>query len=156
MFDIGFSELVLLGLLALIVLGPKRLPEAARAAGRWIARLRRFIADVKRDFDRELHSEELAELRRLKDELDETRRLIGESSSEILQGLNAQVAELSKSVQRAADQTTSTTTAISDRSALVSPPLASKPARPKPTARKSAKHKKSHGRIARVAKPRRR
>ncbi len=104
MFDIGFSELVLIALLALIVLGPQRLPEAARAAGRWMARLRRFVAEVKRDFDRELASEELAELRRLKEELDETRRLIGESSNEVLRGLHAQVATLSESVERAAAQ----------------------------------------------------
>ena len=49
MFDIGFSELVAVGLIALIVLGPKRLPEVARTAGRWMGQLRRFIADVKQD-----------------------------------------------------------------------------------------------------------
>lgn len=157
MFDIGFSELVLIGLLALIVLGPKRLPEAARAAGRWMARLRRFIADVKRDFDRELHGEELAELRRLKEELDETRRLIGESSSEILQGLNAQVAELSESVSHAADQTasTATTPVPSDRSATAPPPAAAgEPARAKRAARKTAKRKKPHGRRTRAREDR--
>jgi sec-independent protein translocase protein TatB len=87
MFDIGFSELVLIGLIALIVLGPKRLPEAARAAGRWMGQLRRFVASVKQDLDRELRADELAELRRLKDELDDTRRALSESSSQIVQGL---------------------------------------------------------------------
>jgi sec-independent protein translocase protein TatB len=76
MFDVGFSELVVIGLVALLVLGPKRLPEVARAAGRWLARIRRFVADVRSDFDKQMHDAELAELRKLKDELDETRRVI--------------------------------------------------------------------------------
>lgn len=161
MFDIGFSELILIGLLALIVLGPKRLPEAARAAGRWMARLRRFIADVKRDFDRELHGEELAELRRLKEELDETRRLIGESSSEILRGLNAQITEFSESASHAADPTaastrSATTPVPSDRTATAPPPAAAE--RPMPARRavrsKTAKRKKPHGRRTRAREDR--
>ena len=71
MFDIGFSELVAVSLIALIVLGPKHLPEVARTAGRWMGQLRRFIADVKQDIDREVHTEDLAELRKLKEELNE-------------------------------------------------------------------------------------
>jgi sec-independent protein translocase protein TatB len=86
MFDIGFSELVVIGLIALIVLGPKRLPEVARTAGRWVGQLRRFVADVKQDLDREVHSEDLAELRKLKQELDGTRRLMENGSGELLRG----------------------------------------------------------------------
>ncbi|MHB8742323.1 MAG: Sec-independent protein translocase protein TatB [Sulfuricaulis sp.] len=86
MFDIGFSELVVIGFIALVVLGPKRLPEVARTAGRWLAQIRRFIADVKTDIDREIHNEELAELRKLKDELTDTRQLMHNTSSELLQG----------------------------------------------------------------------
>jgi sec-independent protein translocase protein TatB len=87
MFDIGFSELVLIGVLALLVLGPKRLPEVARTAGRWMAQLRRFVTNVKQDFDRELHGVELAELRKLKQELDETRRAFADSGSRMMQNL---------------------------------------------------------------------
>lgn len=86
MFDVGFSELVVIGLIALIVLGPKRLPEVARTAGRWLGKLRRFVADVKSDLDREIHHEELAELRKLKQELNDTRRLMENTSGELLQG----------------------------------------------------------------------
>src|SRR5512134_918369 len=86
MFDIGFSELVVVGLIALIVLGPKRLPEVARTAGRWVGQLRRFIADVKLDLDREMHSEELSELRKLKQELNKTRRLMQDTSGELVKG----------------------------------------------------------------------
>jgi sec-independent protein translocase protein TatB len=86
MFDIGFSELVAVSLIALIVLGPKRLPEVARTVGRWMGKLRRFITDVKQDIDREVHSEDLAELRKLKDELNETRQMMENTSGELVKG----------------------------------------------------------------------
>lgn len=88
MFDIGFSELVVIALVALIVLGPKRLPEVARTAGRWVARLRRFVSDVKQDFDRELEHADLAELRKLREELNETRRVVEDTSSRLMQQAN--------------------------------------------------------------------
>jgi len=86
MFDIGFSELVVIGLIALIVLGPKRLPEVARTAGRWMGQLRRFISDVKSDLDREIHTEDLTEVRKLKEELNQTRQLMQNTSGELIQG----------------------------------------------------------------------
>jgi len=57
MFDIGIWELALIGLLALIILGPQRLPEVARTAGKWVGRMRQFVASVKSDFDNELQTE---------------------------------------------------------------------------------------------------
>jgi len=84
MFDIGFSELALIALIGLLVLGPKRLPEVARTLGSWLGRLRAWIANVKQDLDREINSEELAEFRKLKAELEETKRLIEQSASQTL------------------------------------------------------------------------
>ncbi len=95
MFDVGFSELVVIGLIALIVLGPKRLPEVARTAGRWMGQLRRFIADVKQDIDREINSEDLAELRKLKQELHDTRNLMQNTSGELVKGFTEITPELS-------------------------------------------------------------
>lgn len=163
MFDIGFSELVLIGLLALLVLGPKRLPEVARTAGRWVARMRRFVEDVRRDFDRELRGDELKELRRLKEELDETRRIISESSSEIVRGLDAQVSGISETVTRAVNEPPTTPPHPSP-----TPPGTGVPAMEAPTPRVSARRqaakrtrkltarKKKHGRGKRAGKPRRR
>ena len=64
MFDIGFSEMVVIGLVALIVIGPERLPRVARTLGHLAGRLQRYVADVKADINREV---ELDELRKMKD-----------------------------------------------------------------------------------------
>jgi sec-independent protein translocase protein TatB len=103
MFDIAFSELVLIGLLALIILGPKRLPEVARAAGRWTARIRRFVADVKQDFDRELQQADMAEFRKLKDELADTRRLMEETTGQLAGNLAATASAANLELKPAAD-----------------------------------------------------
>lgn len=59
MFDIGFSELFLTAIVALVVLGPERLPKAARFAGLWVRRARAQWYSVKSELERELASEEL-------------------------------------------------------------------------------------------------
>ncbi len=64
MFDIGFSELLVIGLVALIVIGPERLPRVVRTLGILAGRLQRYVADVKADINREV---ELDELRKMKD-----------------------------------------------------------------------------------------
>jgi sec-independent protein translocase protein TatB len=87
-FDIAFSEIVVIGLIALVVLGPKRLPEMARAAGRWTARLRRFVDDVKRDMGSELHREELAELRQVQQQITETRQIFESTAGNAFAGIS--------------------------------------------------------------------
>ena len=59
MFDIGFSELVVVGVVALIVIGPERLPKVARTAGHLLGRFQRYAASVKSDISREMQLEEL-------------------------------------------------------------------------------------------------
>ena len=59
MFDIGFWELTTIAVIALLVIGPDKLPDVARTAGKWVGRARRFVGDVKTDIDRELKQEEL-------------------------------------------------------------------------------------------------
>lgn len=59
MFDIGFLELGIVGVVALLVIGPERLPKVARTAGMWLGRGRRFVASVKSDIDREMAADEL-------------------------------------------------------------------------------------------------
>jgi sec-independent protein translocase protein TatB len=59
MFDIGFSELLIIAVVALVVLGPERLPKAARFAGLWVRKARAQWYSVKSEFEREMAAEEL-------------------------------------------------------------------------------------------------
>jgi len=59
MFDIGFSELLLVGLVALVVLGPERLPGAVRTTGLWIGRLKRSFSNIKAEVEREIGADEI-------------------------------------------------------------------------------------------------
>ncbi len=59
MFGISFSELLLVGLVALLVLGPERLPGAARTAGLWIGRLKRSFNTIKQEVEREIGADEI-------------------------------------------------------------------------------------------------
>jgi sec-independent protein translocase protein TatB len=76
MFDIGFSELFLVAVVALLVLGPERLPKAARFAGLWVRRARAQWYSVKSEFERELADEELK--RSLIDARDDLRNAEGQ------------------------------------------------------------------------------
>jgi sec-independent protein translocase protein TatB len=63
MFDIGFSELLVIGVVALIVIGPEKLPRVARTVGHLLGRMQRYVADVKADINREMELEELRKMR---------------------------------------------------------------------------------------------
>src|SRR4030095_8586348 len=63
MFDIGFSELLVIGVVALIVIGPEKLPRVARTLGHLAGRLQRYVSDVKADINREIELEELRKMR---------------------------------------------------------------------------------------------
>jgi sec-independent protein translocase protein TatB len=62
MFEVGFSELVMVGLVSLLVIGPERLPKVARTVGFWIGKMQQMIANVKVEISQELHAEEIRQL----------------------------------------------------------------------------------------------
>lgn len=59
MFDIGFTEIMIIGLVALIVIGPSRLPEAMRSTAMWIGRAKRMVGNVRRDLENEIGIDEI-------------------------------------------------------------------------------------------------
>ncbi|MCP5324773.1 MAG: twin-arginine translocase subunit TatB [Oceanospirillaceae bacterium] len=61
MFDIGFSELLLVGVIALIVLGPERLPKAARSVGMFFGKIRRMLSNIQQEMEQEIRNQELQE-----------------------------------------------------------------------------------------------
>ena len=71
MFDIGFSEMLVVGIVALVVIGPERLPKVARTLGHLFGRLQRYVAQVKTDINREM---EMAELGKVKTEFESAAR----------------------------------------------------------------------------------
>lgn len=72
MFDIGFAELLIIGVVALLVIGPERLPGAVRTASAWLNRFRRSFNDIKQEVQQELHND--AVMRELKETGESLRR----------------------------------------------------------------------------------
>ena len=91
MFDIGFWEVAVIGVIALLVVGPERLPGLARTVGLWVGRVRRYVAHVKQDIEREIHAEEMRELINNPSEFAEIKNVAKETASaveDLRQGLN--------------------------------------------------------------------
>lgn len=70
MFDVGFSELVMVGLVSLLVIGPERLPKVARLAGFWMGKIQQMVANVKVEIKQEFHAEEIRQLLKENDTMD--------------------------------------------------------------------------------------
>ena len=95
MFDIGFSELLVIAIVALIVIGPQRLPTVARTLGHLFGRMQRYVNDVKADISREM---ELDELKKMQSSMEETARTMHDS---VRQGLSETEGELNRVAQSA-------------------------------------------------------
>jgi sec-independent protein translocase protein TatB len=102
MFDIGFSEIVLIMVIALIVVGPERLPRLARSTGLWIGKIRGFVASVKAEIDHELAAEELRKTLSRQAEMPELEEIIEEASTIQPSGKKAGEASPQKEVKQAA------------------------------------------------------
>jgi sec-independent protein translocase protein TatB len=92
MFDIGFSELLVIGVVALIVIGPEKLPRMARTVGVLAGRLQRYVSDVKADINREI---ELDELRKMRDSMQQA---ASDLQSSVQSELDQTETELNKTV----------------------------------------------------------
>jgi sec-independent protein translocase protein TatB len=96
MFDIGFSELIVIGIVALVVIGPERLPKVARTAGLLLGRLQRYVGDVKADISREM---QLDELKKLQSEVQESARNFERSISSEVQAIEQSVGQTVDSIK---------------------------------------------------------
>lgn len=122
MFDVSFSELMIIAIVALVVIGPERLPKVARTAGLLFGRLQRYVNDVKSDISREI---QLDELKRLQADMQESARSFERSIHNGIQSVE-------QSVQQTVDATETEVKAISTELAETpvtsAPPLASESA----------------------------
>ena len=95
MFDIGFWELALIGVVALLVVGPDRLPALARTIGLWVGRIRRYVATVRDDIEREIQADELRSMLKKPDDLNPLKDVIEETTSTI-KDANKEIADVEK------------------------------------------------------------
>ena len=93
MFDVGFSELLVIGIVALVVIGPEKLPRVARTVGALLGRMQRYVNDVKADINREI---ELDELKKLQTTVQDAASSIQTSMNETMSGFQSQADELNK------------------------------------------------------------
>jgi sec-independent protein translocase protein TatB len=137
MFDIGFSELVVIGVVALIVIGPEKLPKTARTLGHLFGRLQRYVSDVKADISREM---ELEELRKLQTQVQNAARDIETSVSAAARDVETGVRKVESELSATAVDSTpaplpaSTPTDSGPPPAVSAPPAPSAPAPTAPTA----------------------
>ena len=104
MFDVGFSELALIGVVALVVLGPERLPKVARTAGHLFGRLQRYVNGVKADISREMEASEFA---KLKQEVQDAAKSFEKTVNEQSNALEAEAKAIQIDAEKAlADQST--------------------------------------------------
>ena len=122
MFDIGFSEIVVIAVVALIVLGPERLPKAARTMGHLFGRLQRYVNDVKSDINREM---ELEELKKLQQEVKTAARDIEQSVSTAVSSVESGARDVEAQLNAGASEAPAPPS---------TPPLAEPPAEPAPNA----------------------
>ena len=99
MFDIGFTELLMIGVVALIVVGPERLPKVARTAGHLYGRMQRYVSDVKSDISREIEIDELKRAgQQFKESVESTMSDVQQQTSVVDDYLREEAASISKSV----------------------------------------------------------
>lgn len=106
MFDLGFTELFVIAVVGLIVIGPERLPRVARTLGHLFGRMQRYVTEVKADINREM---ELDELRKLQSSMQEAAR-------EIEKGVSTQVNYIENEVKQAEIETRKTVESIASES----------------------------------------
>lgn len=100
MFDVGFTELMVIALVGLIVIGPERMPKVARTVGHLLGRLQRYVGDVKADINREM---QLEELKKLQSQVVEQARDMERQVNEQMKSVES---ELNQSILAAAEKKT--------------------------------------------------
>ncbi|MBI2308689.1 MAG: Sec-independent protein translocase subunit TatB [Rhodocyclales bacterium] len=122
MFDIGFSEMVVIAVVALVVLGPERLPKVARTAGHLLGRLQRYVNDVKSDINREM---QLDELKKLQAQVEDSARSMERSITTEMQSAEASLNQVADSVAETPKATVDD--AVASLSAMTAPAVPTAP-----------------------------
>lgn len=117
MFDISFTELMVVGAVALIVIGPEKLPKVARTVGHLVGRLQRYVTDVKSDINREM---EFDELRRLRKEMNDAASAVESSARQHASDIRTGLDGVAKAADVTADEAAASPAAQAD-AGLIAP-----------------------------------
>lgn len=128
MFDIGFTELMAIALVGLIIIGPERMPKVARTVGHLLGRLQRYVSDVKADINREMQLEELKKLQ--SEVLDQARNM----ERQVNEQLSSVETSLNQSILAAGEATAPTSEPAVLAAAAPPPPLPASPSSPSSSA----------------------
>ena len=126
MFDIGFAELLLIGVVGLLVVGPEQLPAAVRTVLAWVNRFRRSFDQIRTEVRRELHNDEI--MQKLKAESQQLEQQVRETTQSVEQEIQALSNEASDSLQGASNITDSVP-ATPPASSSATPPTATSAAK---------------------------
>lgn len=102
MFDIGFTEMMIIAVVALVVIGPERLPKVARQAGEWMGKLRRYVDDVKSDINRQM---QLDELRKIQSDVKDAAQSLKNSVDSVVSEATTELSSLNSAFEGAASTT---------------------------------------------------
>ena len=135
MFDIGFSELLVIAVVALIVIGPERWPKVARTVGMVCGRMQRYGNDVTADISREMA---LDDLRKLQSSMQDTMRSVEDSVNQEVRSAETEMNKMAGDTQppaypeplEPAPATAVTATAVAEAPAVAAAPVAAEPAKP--------------------------
>jgi sec-independent protein translocase protein TatB len=135
MFDVSFSELILIGVIALIVIGPERLPTVARTVGHLLGRAQRYVNEVKSDIQHEMESNDLGNL---KSQFEDAAKSIKSSAEEVSHSIQNPIAEAQEALKNAGESVNASLNAankaaIADNTAASTPAIANNTAAPSAT-----------------------
>lgn len=128
MFDMGFTEMMLIGIVALVVIGPERLPGVARTAGKYFGRLKRFMTTVKADVEQELRADELrqilADQQKELDSIKDSMNDAGKAFEEDIKSVSDSVGPPTDSAEQASSSTQPETPPVDPESVATAEPEA--------------------------------
>lgn len=140
MFEVGFSEICLVGLISLLVIGPEKLPQVARFVGFWMGKIQRMVGSVQQEFKENIYAEEVRQIMRQQADMMDKLAQEGRGAQDLL----------AKDVQHLQTGLTKTFTAFNPEqpnqsvNATVELPPAT-PIAPPPAKRQKSKHQRRHG-----------
>jgi len=126
MFDIGFSELMVIAVVALIVIGPEKLPKVARTVGHLFGRMQRYVNDVKADISREMA---LDDLRKLQASMQETAQSLEQSVNDSVRSAETEMNRIAGDAPPA-EGGNAVAPAVTETPAAAETPAATDPAKP--------------------------